>query len=118
MISACASYRSVSRRANPSAESDWAPPSLATRILATGFALMFYNRHAERMPRRHSPDRLPVPEQRPPAVLASNTADDPRLSWSAREGSPLPLGVRWIATDSAYNFALYSKHADRVVLLA
>ena len=70
------------------------------------------------MPRRHSPDRLPVPEQRPPAVLASNTADDPRLSWSAREGSPLPLGVRWIATDSAYNFALYSKHADRVVLLA
>ena len=40
------------------------------------------------------------------------------IGWSQREGSPLPLGASWVATDSAYNFALYSKHAERVVLLA
>ena len=38
--------------------------------------------------------------------------------WAQREGAPLPLGATWIAKDSAYNFALYSKHAERVVLLA
>ena len=38
--------------------------------------------------------------------------------WAQREGSPLPLGVTWLAAESAYNFALYSKHAERVVLLA
>jgi isoamylase len=38
--------------------------------------------------------------------------------WTQREGSPLPLGVTWVAQESAYNFALYSKHAERVVLLA
>ncbi len=37
--------------------------------------------------------------------------------WAQREGSPLPLGVTWVARESAYNFALYSKHAERVVLL-
>src|SRR5574338_964245 len=41
-----------------------------------------------------------------------------RRGWSQREGSPLPLGVTWIAEESAYNFALYSKHAERVLLLA
>ena len=35
-----------------------------------------------------------------------------------REGSPLPLGCTWLSSESAYNFALYSKHAERVVLLA
>jgi glycogen operon protein len=38
--------------------------------------------------------------------------------WTEREGAPLPLGVTWVSRQSAYNFALYSKHADRVVLLA
>ena len=37
--------------------------------------------------------------------------------WTAREGSPLPLGVTWIAEERAYNFALYAKHAERVTLL-
>jgi glycogen operon protein len=39
-------------------------------------------------------------------------------SWTRREGAPLPLGATWVASESAYNFALYSKHAERVVLLA
>ena len=38
--------------------------------------------------------------------------------WTQREGSPLPLGATWVCHESAYNFALYSKHAERVVLLA
>ena len=37
--------------------------------------------------------------------------------WATVEGSPFPLGVTWIAEEQAYNFALYSKHADRVTLL-
>jgi len=38
-------------------------------------------------------------------------------SWASVEGSPLPLGASWIAEEQAYNFALYSKHADNVTLL-
>ncbi|MGH7619787.1 MAG: glycogen debranching protein, partial [Gemmatimonadaceae bacterium] len=41
-----------------------------------------------------------------------------RVSWAGREGAPLPLGVTWVPDEHAYNFALYSKHAERVVLLA
>ena len=37
--------------------------------------------------------------------------------WATVEGSPFPLGVTWIAEEQAYNFALYSKHAERVTLL-
>lgn len=33
------------------------------------------------------------------------------------EGAPHPLGVTWIEKEQAYNFALYSKHAERVTLL-
>lgn len=36
--------------------------------------------------------------------------------WYRREGSPFPLGVTWIPEDQAYNFSLYSKHADLVEL--
>lgn len=36
--------------------------------------------------------------------------------WAEREGAPLPLGVTWIPEQGAYNFALYSKHAERVTL--
>ena len=39
------------------------------------------------------------------------------LSWAAVEGLPYPLGVSWIEEEQAYNFALYSKHAERVRLL-
>ena len=37
--------------------------------------------------------------------------------WERIEGSPFPLGATWIEEDQAYNFALYSKHAERVRLL-
>ena len=37
--------------------------------------------------------------------------------WHHLDGSPWPLGVRWIAKEQAYNFAIYSKHAISVELL-
>lgn len=37
--------------------------------------------------------------------------------WYAREGSPHPLGVSYVAEESAFNFALYSKCAGKVRLL-
>ncbi len=36
--------------------------------------------------------------------------------WHSRYGAPWPLGVRWVAKEQAYNFALYSKHATAVEL--
>ena len=38
-------------------------------------------------------------------------------SWAITEGLPFPLGVSWIEEERAYNFALYSKHAETVTLL-
>jgi len=38
-------------------------------------------------------------------------------SWATVEGLPYPLGMTWCAAGSAYNFALYSKHATTVRLL-
>lgn len=37
--------------------------------------------------------------------------------WTAEEGAPFPLGVTWIEGSRAYNFALYSRHAESVTLL-
>ncbi len=37
-------------------------------------------------------------------------------NWEAREGSPQPLGVNFVASEQAWNFALYSKHAFSVTL--
>lgn len=39
------------------------------------------------------------------------------LNWAATHGTPIPLGVTRIREQSAYNFAIYSKHATRVTLL-
>lgn len=39
------------------------------------------------------------------------------VNWASIEGAPFPLGVTWIAAEQAYNFALYSKHAEGVTLL-
>ncbi len=36
--------------------------------------------------------------------------------WEALEGSPRPLGVSFVASQQAWNFALYSKHASAVTL--
>ena len=38
-------------------------------------------------------------------------------SWASKEGSPFPLGVSFVEAERAYNFAIYSKHAERVTLL-
>ena len=40
-----------------------------------------------------------------------------RSHWSAVEGQPFPLGVSWLPMDQAYNFAVYSMHAQSVELL-
>ncbi len=40
-----------------------------------------------------------------------------RKSWASREGSSHPLGVYFVEADHAFNFAIYSKHAERVTLL-
>src|SRR3989304_1940858 len=37
--------------------------------------------------------------------------------WAATEGLPFPLGPTRIEEEGAYNFALYSKHAESVTLL-
>jgi isoamylase len=36
--------------------------------------------------------------------------------WTAVEGAPFPQGVTWIEAEKAYNFSLYSKHAEAVTL--
>jgi glycogen operon protein len=37
--------------------------------------------------------------------------------WESAEGSPIPLGASWIESENAYNFAIYSKHAEKVALV-
>jgi isoamylase len=55
---------------------------------------------------------------RPPEA-ASSVAATPmkRPTWEQAEGSPLPLGVRWIEEEQAFNFAVHSEHAESVTLL-
>jgi glycogen operon protein len=43
---------------------------------------------------------------------ASNRLPD----WERSEGSAFPLGLSWIDSQQAYNFAIYSKHAESVSL--
>jgi isoamylase len=40
-----------------------------------------------------------------------------RPTWEEAEGSPLPLGVKWIEEEQAFNFAVNSEHAESVTLL-
>ena len=42
---------------------------------------------------------------------------DRTVSWTDTEGSALPLGASWCPDAQAWNFALYSKHAEAVTLL-
>jgi isoamylase len=37
--------------------------------------------------------------------------------WTEKEGTPSPLGVKWLEEEQVFNFALYSKHATGVTLL-
>src|SRR5271156_6271491 len=52
-------------------------------------------------------------------VPASVRTVEPRKrpTWSQIEGSPLPLGVTWIESEQAFNFAVHSEHAESVTLL-
>ncbi len=50
--------------------------------------------------------------------LVAAVESTPLARWESEEGSPLPLGVTWIPEECAYNVALYSKHAERVLFLA
>jgi glycogen operon protein len=38
-------------------------------------------------------------------------------SWGTLEGLPFPLGTAWISGEEAWNFAVYSEHAEQVTLL-
>src|SRR6201997_1766940 len=40
-----------------------------------------------------------------------------RPTWEQAEGNPLPLGVKWIEEEQAFNFAVHSEHAESVTLL-
>lgn len=40
-----------------------------------------------------------------------------RSTWEQAKGSPLPLGETWIEAEQAFNFAVYSEHAESVTLL-
>ena len=54
------------------------------------------------------------------AKLSADTADPViarRPRWEQAEGNPLPLGVRWIEQEPAFNFAVHSEHAESVTLL-
>lgn len=37
--------------------------------------------------------------------------------WQQQDGSAFPLGATWLREERAWNFAIYSKHAERVTLL-
>jgi len=40
-----------------------------------------------------------------------------RPTWEQTEGTSLPLGVTWIETEQAFNFAIHAEHAESVTLL-
>ena len=40
-----------------------------------------------------------------------------KRGWFQMEGFPLPLGATWIEEEQAFNFAVYSEHAESVTLL-
>jgi isoamylase len=50
------------------------------------------------------------------AATAAGTRDL-RASWASLEGLPIPLGATWIAEEEAWNFAVYSEHAEQMTLL-
>ncbi|HRO57885.1 MAG TPA: isoamylase [Burkholderiaceae bacterium] len=48
---------------------------------------------------------------------AADSARTAAAGWAGQEGRPFPLGATWIEEERAFNFALYSKHAEGVELL-
>src|SRR5271156_2659882 len=61
-----------------------------------------------------SPDALITADS--PANTA-NRVPAKRPTWEQAEGNPLPLGVKWIEEEQAFNFAVHSEHAESVTLL-
>ena len=49
--------------------------------------------------------------------MASNRPSISLDAWSRMEGSALPLGTTWVASEQGYNFPIYSKNATSVSLL-
>jgi len=50
-------------------------------------------------------------------VAPSSGRSSPRRTWAQSEGLPLPLGATWVEQEQAFNFAVYSEHAQAVTLL-
>jgi glycogen operon protein len=53
----------------------------------------------------------------PAGARVVQCGDEAVNRWEAVEGSPLPEGISWVEAEQAYNFALYSEHAESVTLL-
>src|ERR1700737_3822845 len=60
-----------------------------------------------------------LPNVDSPADTANSVAEalTKRPTWEQAEGNPLPLGVKWIEEEQAFNFAVHSEHAESVTLL-
>ena len=54
---------------------------------------------------------------RKPATPEELETDDIVPAWEATEGTPSPLGITWVVAEQAWNVAVYSRHAQRVILL-
>ena len=50
------------------------------------------------------------------SVMPTMTARK-RPTWEEAEGTPLPLGAKWIESEQAFNFAVHAEHAESVTLL-
>ena len=47
----------------------------------------------------------------------STAGERQALRWDSAEGAPTPLGVTWIEQEQAFNFAVFSEHAESVTLM-
>lgn len=50
-------------------------------------------------------------------MAAVSDQSRPHASWASVEGLPFPLGATWVPQEEAWNFAVYSEHAEQVTLL-
>jgi glycogen operon protein len=61
------------------------------------------------------------PAQNPRATMSAHPAgsalDGQKPTWISGEGTPSPLGVTWIEKEPAFNFAVFSEHAESVTLM-
>lgn len=64
-----------------------------------------------------SDDSIITPGSLTEASSLSAVSPQVRRRWAETEGLPLPLGVTWIEDEQAFNFAVYSEHAESVTLL-